>query len=92
MDILKGKVSILMPTYNSADFIEEAVNDIIMQDYVHWELIIVDDGSTDNTRDILRKYNDERIIIHYMTKNSGISVALNKALELASGEYILRFD
>ncbi|EAU6968784.1 glycosyltransferase [Salmonella enterica] len=92
MNTLKNKVSILMPTYNSADFIEEAINDIIMQDYVHWELIVVDDGSTDNTRNILRQYNDERIIIHFMNKNSGISVALNKALELASGEYILRFD
>lgn len=92
MGVLKSKVSILMPTYNSAPFIKEAINDIIMQDYVHWELIIVDDGSTDNTKDILSQYNDDRIKTYFLNKNSGISAALNKALELASGEYILRFD
>ncbi|MEB7911330.1 glycosyltransferase family 2 protein [Citrobacter portucalensis] len=92
MEIIKNKVSVLMPTYNSAKYIEFAIEDIIKQDYSNWELIIIDDGSKDNTKEILEKYRSEKIRVFFMPMNMGISAALNKGLQEAQGEYILRFD
>ena len=78
MEIIKNKVSVLMPTYNSAKYIEFAIEDIIKQDYSNWELIIIDDGSKDNTKEILEKYRSEKIRVFFMPMNMGISAALNK--------------
>ena len=92
MESIKNKVSVLMPTYNSAKYIEYAIEDIIRQDYPKWELIIIDDGSSDNTIEVLEKYKSDKIKIFSMPVNMGISAALNKGLQEAQGEYILRFD
>lgn len=87
-------VSIIMPSYNCSDYIEETINSVLAQTYVNWELIIVDDCSSDDTLEILKKVQDKdnRIIVHQLEVNSGAAVARNKALEKAQGEYIAFLD
>ena len=86
-----GLVSILMPAYNGGSYIQQAIESIISQTYSAWELIIVDDGSQDNTADIVSQYDDFRI--HYVyQENKGQASALNRGLELAGGEYITTLD
>ena len=88
MDSIKKNllVSIITPTYNRASFIEETINSILNQDYKNIEYIIIDDGSTDNTQEILNKYKDKVII--YSQKNRGEAAAVNKGFSLAKGEII----
>lgn len=86
-----GLVSILMPAYNGAGYIQQAIESVISQTYSAWELIIIDDGSRDNTADIVSQYDDFRI--HYIyQENKGQASALNRGLELAAGEYITTLD
>ena len=62
MEVIKEKVSVIMATYNRAEFLPEAVESVLMQEAANLELIIVDDGSTDNTEEVLRPYlNDDRV-------------------------------
>lgn len=93
-DIKHNLISILMPTYNVAPFVEEAVISILHQTYHKFELIIVDDCSTDGTYEILSKLaeSDRRIILEKNDVNSKICITLNKAWQLAKGEYIGRMD
>ena len=85
-------VSIIMPTYNSANYIEASVQSVINQSYSCWELLIVDDCSTDQTVSIIKKYQDVRI--HYIrnSKNSGAAYSRNQALKVASGKWIAFLD
>ena len=86
------KVSIIMPTYNRAAYIAETVESIFNQTYKNWELIIVDDGSDDNTEKIITQLNDERIQF-YKAGRIGISGKLkNMGLERSSGEFIAFID
>lgn len=86
-------VSVVMPAYNNANYIDMAINDILFQTYKNWELIIINDGSTDNTAEILFKYqNNPKIKILSFHENKGICEALNRGVEISSGSYILRFD
>ena len=87
-------VSIIMPTYNCAKFIAESIDSVIAQTYTNWELIIVDDCSTDNTKQILTPYLQKYSNIHYtcLTKNSGPAVARTEALKQAKGEYVAFLD
>ena len=74
-------VSIIMPSYNTADFIEETISSVLVQTYENWELIIVDDCSTDNTDEIIAPYlADVRIKYIKNEKNSGAAVSRNRAL------------
>lgn len=89
----KDLVSIIMPTYNCGEFIEKTINSIINQTYTNWELIIVDDCSNDNTKEVLKKYEaDKRINYIKLTKNSGAAVARTKAIKRANGNYIAFLD
>jgi glycosyltransferase involved in cell wall biosynthesis len=81
------KVSVLMPVYNSAEYVAETINSILLQTFTDFEFIIVDDGSTDNSREIIRSYNDERICFYENESNLGIAETRNKLMNLASGEY-----
>ncbi|MFA9461277.1 glycosyltransferase [Thiohalorhabdus methylotrophus] len=83
-------VSVIIPTYNAEPFISEALDSVLEQDYPNKEIIVVDDGSTDNTEDILLLYKDNIII--EKKENGGISSARNKGLEIATGEYIAFLD
>lgn len=85
-------VSIITPTYNCSTFIEKTIESVLSQSYKNWELIIVDDCSTDDTRYVVERYKDSRIRYHCLYKNSGAAVARNKALELAKGRWIAFLD
>ena len=90
-----GLVTIIMPTYNSADFIGEAITSVIHQTYTDWELLVVDDGSTDNTPDIVREYSahDPRIHLFFNDHHTGMpSSPRNYALHRAHGRYIAFLD
>src|SRR5690606_1176147 len=85
-------VSVITPTYNRADFIGEAVESVLAQTYPNFELVIIDDGSTDNTRDILEPYLKDSRIRLFHQQNQGQSVARNRGLEEATGEFICFLD
>ena len=86
------KVSIILPTYNRADFIAEAIESAINQTFEDWELLIIDDGSTDNTAEIVSKYLKDKRIKYFKTKNRGTAAARNRGLKLATGEYTAFLD
>ena len=87
----KPLVSVLMPTYNVAQYIECAVKSIIHQTYSNFELIIVDDCSSDGTYEILKQLakEDQRVILAQNEKNSKICITLNKAWALSKGNFII---
>ena len=76
-------VSIIMPSYNTGKFIGEAINSVIDQTYINWELIIVDDCSSDNTDKIVKNIKDSRIVYLKNEKNMGAAVSRNRALREA---------
>ena len=83
-------VSVVMPSYNTARYIQEAIESVLAQDYPHKELIIIDDGSTDGTPDLVRGYGDRVTLI--TQQNQGSAVARNAGLQAARGEYIAFLD
>ena len=87
------KVSIIIPVYNVENYIEECLNSIKNQSYKNIEIILIDDGSTDQSGYICEKFKkeDNRIIVFHQS-NSGVSTARNKGLELAKGDYIMFVD
>lgn len=87
------KISIIVPVYNASKFLERSIKSIITQDFKDIEIICVNDGSTDNSLDILKKFQkeDSRIIV-IDKKNGGSSNARNSALKIAKGEYCLNID
>ncbi|KAF2336451.1 glycosyltransferase family 2 protein [Flavobacterium daemonense] len=87
-------VSILIPTYNTEKFIRETLQSVQNQTYSNWEMILVDDASTDQTVAIIEEFakNDSRIKLFKLEKNSGNGFARNIALEKASGKYIAYLD
>jgi glycosyltransferase involved in cell wall biosynthesis len=85
-------VSILLPCYNAEKYLQECLDSIFQQTYTNFELIIVNDASTDNTTEIIRKNNDRRIVYLENPANEGIVSSLNKAIEKAQGKYIARID
>lgn len=85
-------VSIIMPTYNCAKFIGKTIESVLAQTYENWELIIVDDCSKDNTKEVVNQFKDTRIKYYMLEKNSGAAVARNKAMKLATGNYMAFLD
>ncbi len=87
-------VSIIIPTYNGASTLNRAISSVLAQQYDNWELIIVSDGSTDETSSIVEKFStaDPRIIFITNEHNVGIQKTLNKGVERARGAYIARLD
>ena len=86
------KVSIVIPAYNCGRFIGQTISSILAQTYSNFELLIVDDGSTDNTKTVIQSFNDERIRYFYQENHGGPSKARNKGIEESTGEYIFIFD
>lgn len=85
-------VSVLMAAYNGERHIEEAVRSVIGQTYDDWELIVVDDGSQDATREIASSFDDRRIIVHALPGNGGLAAALNYGLGQCRAPLVARFD
>ena len=86
-------VSIIMPSYNTVNFIGESINSVLNQSYSNWELIIVDDCSSDNTEEVVKKYlHDKRIKYLKNKKNLGAALSRNKALKIARGRWIAFLD
>ena len=85
-------VSIIMPSYNTAEYIGESIKSVLNQTYSNWELIIVDDCSNDNTDEIVASFNDERIKYIKNEKNSGAAISRNRALREAKGKWIAFLD
>jgi len=90
----EGLVSIITPTYNCGKFIAETIGSILVQTYTNWEMVIVDDCSTDNTKEIVQAYldKDPRIKYYCLKENSGAAVARTTAMNLANGEFIAFCD
>lgn len=84
----KPKVSVIIPIYNHAKFIGEAIRSVLDQSYQDFEIIITNDGSTDNTLEAINKFSDPRIKVFTFEKNKGISNALNNCIVNSKGEYI----
>lgn len=87
-------ISIIMPVRNGGRFLVEAIDSIRAQSYVNWEMIVVNDGSTDNTTEILADFSqkDNRIKVITNKKSAGIGASLNKALRQAQGHFVARMD
>lgn len=88
----KPEISVIMPVHNGEKYLAEAIDSILNQSFIDFEFIIIDDGSTDHTIDIVRKYDDPRIILIINEYNLGIAKSINKGINLARGKYIARMD
>ena len=84
-------ITVLMPAYNAGKYIDDAIRSVLEQSFTNFELLIVDDGSTDDTREVVKSFTDERIIL-INQEHGGVSKALNAGLTVAKGKYIARFD
>ena len=90
--MLNSKISIVIPTYNRVDFLPKAIQSVLNQTYRNWEMIIVDDGSTDNTEEIVKGYKESRIQYIVHKYNLGLSAARNTGIKKSRGEYIAFLD
>ena len=91
---MSGKISVLMGIYNCADTLIQAVASIRNQTYTNWELILCEDGSSDNTYEVAQVLasTDSRIVLLRNEKNLGLNATLNRCLDAATGQYIARMD
>lgn len=81
-------VSVVIPTYNRAHLVGRAIQSVLNQTYQDFEIIVVDDGSTDNTEEVVKSFNDPRIRYIRHDQNRGGSAARNTGIKMARGEYI----
>lgn len=93
MEIEKGLISVIMTNYNTPEeYLREAIDSILNQTYSNFEFIIVDDCSSDDSLSVIESYHDTRIKVLRNTENIGLTKSLNKALNVAKGEFIARMD
>lgn len=88
----KPSVSVIIPTYNRAHLIGRAIQSVLNQTYQDFEIITVDDGSTDNTEEVVRRFRDERIRYIRHQKNKGVAVARNTGVKASRAEYVAFLD
>ena len=89
------KISIIMGIYNCASTLDEAIESIIAQTYPNWQMIMCDDGSSDNTYEVAEKYvksDPERFVLIKNETNQGLNITLNNCLAIADGDYVARMD
>jgi glycosyltransferase involved in cell wall biosynthesis len=89
---MSKKISVILPAFNALAYLPQAVSSILAQSHKNLELLVIDDGSTDGTGAYLRSLRDPRLVPVTNERNIGITESLNKAVEIASGEYIARMD
>ncbi|MBD3903823.1 glycosyltransferase [Chryseobacterium sp. Ch-15] len=85
-------ISVLMPVYNGEKYLREAIESILNQTFIDFELLLINDASTDNSEEIINSYNDSRIVYIKNEQNLGLIKTLNKGLDLVKGEFIARMD
>ncbi|MCY3725019.1 MAG: glycosyltransferase [Rhodobacteraceae bacterium] len=85
-------VSVIMPVYNSEHHVTEAIRSVLSQTYKNFELIIINDNSTDKSEEIIRSFNDTRIKLENLQTNVGVAQALNLGINISTGKYLLRMD
>lgn len=85
------KVSVVMATFNAREYLREAIESILNQTFKDFEFLIIDDGSTDDTVEIIKSYSDPRIVFHQRT-HQGLISTLNYGIKVAEGEYVARMD
>ena len=90
--VVDGLVSIIMPSWNTERFIAETIQSVIDQTYTNWELLIVDDCSTDNTDEVVTSFKDDRIKYFHNEMNCGAALTRNRAMREARGEWIAFLD
>lgn len=91
---MKPEISVIMSVYNGETYLKEAIESVVKQTFKNWELIIINDCSTDSTSEILAEFasNDERIKVYTNEVNLKLPTSLNKAISLCNGKYIARMD
>jgi glycosyltransferase involved in cell wall biosynthesis len=89
---MSPKITVLMPVYNGAKYLPEAINSILSQTFSDFEFLIINDGSIDNSANIIKSFRDKRINFINNPSNSGLVVVLNQGLLMAQGRYIARMD
>lgn len=90
--MIDGLVSIIMPSWNTEKFIAETIQSVLDQTYTNWELLIVDDCSSDRTDEVVASFKDDRIKYFHNERNSGAALTRNKAMWEARGEWIAFLD
>lgn len=90
--IRKSLISVVMSVYNGAEYIEETIDSILTQEYKEIEFIIIDDASTDNTLEKIKKYTDKRIVLVKNKENRKLAYNLNEGIRMAKGKYVARID
>ena len=87
------KFSIILPTYNRADtYLKDAIDSVVNQSYINWELLIIDNHSTDNTDELIGSYKDDRIKLYKIRNNGNIAKSRNLGISKADGSYIALID
>ncbi|MBE5885039.1 MAG: glycosyltransferase family 2 protein [Lachnospiraceae bacterium] len=89
---MQEKVSIIIPVYNAANYIEQTISSVLAQDYECWELLLVENGSTDNSIEKIKKFDDPRIRLIILDGNAGAANARNEGMRLATGIYVGYLD
>jgi len=85
-------VSVVLPVYNCEKYIAKAIESVLHQTFTDFEFIIINDGSTDHTEEIIRSFSDPRILYQVNNTNKGLVFTLNKGIDIAKGSYIARMD
>ena len=85
-------ISVIIPNYNNSKYLKKCIESVLNQNYKDYELIIVDDGSTDDSVDIIKKYTKHKNVIFYKQNNLNASIARNRGIELSHGEYLFFLD
>lgn len=88
---MNPKISVILPVYNGGKYLKEAIDSILKQTFINYEFIIIDDGSTDDSSDLINLYSDERIKF-IKQNNNGLAYSLNIGIKKSSGRYIARMD
>ncbi len=91
-DHLSPLISVVIPVYNAEKFIEETILTVLNQTYINWELILVDDCSTDNSVNIIKQFENNKIHLYQLNANSGAALARNYGIEKSNGDFICFLD
>ncbi|MEY4278363.1 MAG: hypothetical protein RL377_367 [Bacteroidota bacterium] len=90
--VLNPLISVLLPVYNAEQYLKQSLESILGQTYTNLEIIIINDGSSDQSKEIINSYQDARIVYIEQPHNKGLIACLNEGIQIAKGDYIIRMD